>query len=73
MGMCDPCISGHSSLPSLFVETVSWSSGWPPTYYVAENALELAILLPLTESAESPGMHHRLRRCLQLDLGILHV
>lgn len=38
-------------LPYLFVETVSQSSGWAPTCYVAENVLELGILLPLIPSA----------------------
>lgn len=38
-------------LPFLFVETVSPSSGWTPTCYVAENVLEFVILLPLIPSA----------------------
>lgn len=64
--MCDLSISGHSLPPSLFVEEVSCSSGWPPTSYMAEDVLEFPILPPITLSA---GYIHVLPHPLYVMLG----
>lgn len=59
-------ISSHGSPPSLFVEEVSCSSGWPPTSYMAEDVLEFPILRPITLSA---GYIHVLPHPLYVIVG----